>query len=166
LLDEHLPATPTESILLKGMAESHWLASRAQRLQDTCMHPDTGDIADDKKFSLYMRYQTTHTRAFHKSLHDLLKLRGEKRKAELGVEAQKRIEEAQRIKSERHEMKKETHNSDLLNKDAQIRHQIGLNAAHQAQSYQTIRGFVEKFEEELALHGLANTQTQAETKAA
>ncbi len=71
------------------MAQSHWLTLRSQRLQDTCIDPETGAVTDEKKFSLYMRYQTTHKRAFHKSLNDLTKLRGEKRKAELGFEAQK-----------------------------------------------------------------------------
>jgi hypothetical protein len=63
---------------------------RAQRLQRHCMNPENGDVTDEKKFSLYMRYQTTHTRALHKSHNNLLKLRNEKRKAELAVEAQNR----------------------------------------------------------------------------
>src|SRR6202020_2214161 len=88
LVDEHKPTTETESILVNSMADSHWLAQRAQGLQDTCMDPATGAIPDDKKFSLYMRYHTTHKRAFHKSLHDLLKLRSERRKSEIGFDAQ------------------------------------------------------------------------------
>ena len=89
LLDEHQAATPTELILIHGMAESLWLAQRAQRLQDTCTNPDTGEISDEKKSFLYLRYQTTHTRAFHKSLNDLLKLRAEQRRAANGFEAQR-----------------------------------------------------------------------------
>ena len=166
LFDEHLPSTETESILVNGMAESHWLSARAQRLQDTCMSPDTGDITDDKKFSLYMRYQTTHTRAFHKSLNDLLKLRGEKRKAELGFEAQKRKEEEQRHKSERHEMKKQVHEVELLKKDAQARLQIGLVAEKICSGRQNIRLFEEQYEAELAKQGLTNEQKTVTTQAA
>ena len=87
LIEEHAPNTPTQSILVTNMAQSHWLAQRAQRLQDFCIDPDTGAVVDDKKFSLYVRYQTTHTRAFHRCLQDLLKLRAETRKAERGFEA-------------------------------------------------------------------------------
>ena len=70
------------------MAESHWLANRAQTLQTTCLDPQTGQITDASLFSLYLRYQTTHTRAFHKCLNDLLKLRSERRKTEDGFEVQ------------------------------------------------------------------------------
>ncbi len=110
LIDEHQPTTPTEAILLQTMAQSHWLTLRAHRLQDTCIDPDTGAVTDEKKFSLYMRYQTTHKRAFHKSLNDLTKLRSEKRKAELGFEAQK-------VAQEQHEMKKQSLYWDILKKD-------------------------------------------------
>ena len=82
LAEEHLPTTETESILVTTMAESHWLANRAQNLQATCFDESTGQITDPKLFSLYLRYQTTHTRAFHKSLNDLVKLRAERRKTE------------------------------------------------------------------------------------
>ena len=102
LIAEHAPSTETERILVNGMAESHWLAQRAQRIQDHFIDPHTGIITDEKQFSLYVRYQTTHTRAFHKNLADLLKLRAEKRKTEIGFEAQ-------RIKNEQHEMKKQLH---------------------------------------------------------
>ena len=88
LAAEHQPTTETESILINGMAESHWLANRAQTLQNTCLDPQTGQITDASLFSLYLRYQTTHTRAFHKCLNDLVKLRSEKRKTENGFEAQ------------------------------------------------------------------------------
>jgi hypothetical protein len=52
LADEHLAITTTESILVNAMAEFHWLAQRAQRLQDTCIDPDTGAITDEKKVIL------------------------------------------------------------------------------------------------------------------
>ena len=66
LAAEHKPTTETESILINGMAESHWLANRAQTLQNTC-------LTNFPLFSLYLCYQTTHTRAFHKCLNGLVK---------------------------------------------------------------------------------------------
>jgi hypothetical protein len=95
LIDEHQPVTETESILINTMAESQWLAERAQNLQTTCLDENTGAVTNEKTFSLYLRYYSTHNRAFHKCLHDLLKLRSERRKVEIGFEAQKRKEALQ-----------------------------------------------------------------------
>ena len=78
--DEHRPATPTEEALVQAMAEHHWLRHRALRLEESCFDFTTGQVIDAQKLSLYLRYQTTHERAFHKALNDLLKLRAEKRK--------------------------------------------------------------------------------------
>ena len=90
LASEHQPTTITESILLNTMAESHWLVNRAQLLADCCCSMESGFIEDPIHFSLYVRYQSTHRRAFHKALNDLLKLRAERRKAAVGFEAQQR----------------------------------------------------------------------------
>jgi hypothetical protein len=130
LAEEHQPSTETESILIGSMAESHWLANRAQTLQNTCLDPQTGQITNVSLFSLYLRYQTTHTRAFHKSLNDLLKLRSERRRAENGFEAQKRKKEEIRIQNERHEMKKEHHYWDVRLKDAEFCHRAAQNVAN------------------------------------
>jgi hypothetical protein len=104
-----------------------WLANRAQTLQNACFDPQTAQIANEKLFSLYLRYETTHTRAFHKSLNDLLKLRSERRKTENGFEAQARQQEELRLKIERHDMKKQTHYWDVLKKDAEACFRIGQN---------------------------------------
>ena len=130
LAAEHQPSTETESILINGMAESHWLAHRAQTLQNTCLDPATGEITDAALFGLYLRYQTTHTRAFHKCLNDLVKLRSERRKTENGFEAQERKKEELRIQNERHEMKKEHHYWDVRIKYAQFCHRAGQNVAN------------------------------------
>jgi hypothetical protein len=110
------------------MAESNWLAARAQRLQDTCINLETGAVTNEKLFSLYMRYQTTHTRSFHKSLNDLFKLRSEKRKDELGFEAQRRKEEENKRKNEAHEMKKAAHAAEIAKKEAQTREKAAAAA--------------------------------------
>jgi hypothetical protein len=166
LLEEHQPSTETESILVASMAESHWLSRRAQRLQDEVCDAVTGHIVDQKAFSLYLRYQTTHQRAFHKSLNDLLKVRSERRKAEFGFEAQSRKEEDHRIKTERHAMKKQTHYWDVLRKDGEACHQLSqntlqnLNAAHQHPDFEA------QLAAELGRHGFKRTQFAGATPAA
>jgi hypothetical protein len=150
LADEHRAITTTEAILINAMAESHWLAQRALRLQDTCIDPGTGVIIDEKKSSLYLRYFTTHTRAFHKSLNDLLKLRAEKRREGVGFEAQKRKEEEMRLKNERHELKKQAQAVDLAKKEGQIRHQAGVNAKMRVEGRAFFPVFQTMFAEELA----------------
>ncbi len=71
LLAEHQPASPTESVLVRQMAESYWLMQRALRLQNEAF-TETG--VDAQKLALFLRYQTTHERAFYKALNLLLKL--------------------------------------------------------------------------------------------
>jgi hypothetical protein len=112
--DEHQPATTTEEALVQAMAEHHWLRHRALRLEESCFDYTTGQIIDAQKLSLYLRYQTTHERAFHKALNDLLKLRAEKRKTEIGFERQQHMRAEQIRKQEKHEMAKERHASCLL----------------------------------------------------
>jgi hypothetical protein len=90
---EHQPATPTEALLLEGMAQHYWLRSRALRLQHMGLQ-GRGSLDDQiRLMNLYMRYQATHERAFHKCLNDLLKLRAEKRRQEIGFESQRRQQE-------------------------------------------------------------------------
>jgi hypothetical protein len=85
LVKEHQPATVTEEVLVDRIAQHIWLGQRAQRLQDAFLD-------DDKRLALYLRYQTTHNRAFHKCLAELLKLRAERQKQENGFVSQKRKE--------------------------------------------------------------------------
>jgi len=90
LQDEHQPKTPTEALLVTSMAQHRWLLDRATRLQETCFHPETGQIDDLKRFSLYQRYATTHERAFHKCLATLLTNRIHEQKRQIGFESEKR----------------------------------------------------------------------------
>ena len=90
--DEHQPATFTETTLVEAMAQHHWLRQRALHLESCCYDPATGQIVDQKQLALYLRYQTTHERGFHKALNDLLKLRAAKRKEQIGFESQQRAE--------------------------------------------------------------------------
>ena len=73
------------------MAQHHWLRNRAEAFESGCFKED--GTLDDKRLALFMRYRTSHERAFEKCLNELLKLRAEKRKAEIGFESQKRAQE-------------------------------------------------------------------------
>jgi hypothetical protein len=124
LKSEHRPMSRTELILVERMAQHHWLRNRAELLQSNCFHDD-GSV-DEKRLALYLRYQTTHERAFHKCLNDLLKLRAEKRKHEIGFESQKRAKEEHTRKQEQHEMKKDHHKWDLALAEAKVNHRQAL----------------------------------------
>ena len=113
------------------MAESNWLAQRAQRLQDNCLNPSTGKITDAEHFKLYERYYNTHNRSFYKALQTLKKLRADQRRAEFGVEALKLKQDAQTVRNEQHELKKPLLEAELFIKDmvggrqrAEVVHQI------------------------------------------
>jgi hypothetical protein len=72
LLAEHQPASPTEELLVHEIAQSWWLTQRALRFQDECF---TAEGVDQKRLALFLRYQTTHERAFHKALSTLIRLK-------------------------------------------------------------------------------------------
>jgi hypothetical protein len=100
LHEEHQPATATEVLLVERMAESFWMSRRAIQLQTCAFEHD-----DDQKLALYLRYQTTHERSFQKCLADLLKLRAERRKQEIGFESQKQKEVEEQWQKEMHQAK-------------------------------------------------------------
>jgi hypothetical protein len=154
LAAEYQPTTETEAILINTMAESHWLANRAQRLFDLNCDSEIGLVEFPPAFAVYLRYQTTYTRAFHKALNDLLKLRAERRKEANGFEAQKRKDEELRIKNEKHEMKKEHHYWETLRKDAVACNQIAANTTQQIKAQKEDPGFEAQYHAELAKHGL------------
>ena len=101
---EHRPSTFTETLLVEKLAQHYWLARRALTLQEMCFSSEMPLCDDDegagrllpvardqeRQLALYLRYQTTHDRAFHKCLNQLLSLRAEKRKQEIGFESQER----------------------------------------------------------------------------
>jgi hypothetical protein len=103
LAREHQPASLTEEILVEQMAQSFWLRRRAIVLQNLCFSDNQPCCEQEKQLALYLRYQSTHERAFHKALGELLKLRAEKRKAEIGFEREKRAIAEEGRKQEAHE---------------------------------------------------------------
>jgi len=95
LEQEHQPSTATEKILVRSMAQHHWLAQRAILIQDMCFNSQTVDCYDHPQLALMIRYQTTHQRAFHKCLKELLTLTAQRVKQEIGFESQEQKQRAQ-----------------------------------------------------------------------
>ncbi len=124
---EHQPATVTEFLLIEKMAQHQWLTQRALMLQTLTFHRELPFCEEQKQLALYLRYQTTHERAFHKSLDQLLKLRAEKRKAEIGFESQKLREAEQTRKDNVEKRKQDLHRLDVLLAEAKADHQIFQN---------------------------------------
>jgi hypothetical protein len=104
---EYNPATPTEAILVERLAQHHWLRNRALHYQNHYL--ETGDESSASKLSLFMRYETMHERAFHKCLNDLLKLRAEKQKQEIGFTSHTRKQELHRSEVRSREARADYH---------------------------------------------------------
>jgi len=121
LRNEHSPMTRTEDTLVERMAQHHWLRCRAEFFESKCFD-EVGNV-DEKRLALYIRYRTSHERAFHKWFNELLKLRAERRKVEIGFESQKRVKEDHTRKQEKHQMAKEHHTWDILLPEAKVDHQ-------------------------------------------
>ena len=81
LLKEHAPQGETQKILVRRMAESEWLRARAVRLQTDCF--TDYDNLNEKRLALFIRYETTHERAFYRALKELQTIRKEKRNTEI-----------------------------------------------------------------------------------
>jgi hypothetical protein len=79
LMAEHAPANETESLLVQQMAQSWWLTQRAIRLQNQAF---TETRVDTQKLALFLRYQTTHERAFYRAFNALIKLQEQRRKSD------------------------------------------------------------------------------------
>ena len=120
--EEHQPATTTEALLVEKMVQHQWLVQRALMLQELTFHREVPFCEQEKQLALYLRYQTTHDRAFHKSLDQLLKLRAEKRKAEIGFVSQRLKEAEQTRKNSVEKRKQELHKIDLLRAEAKLDH--------------------------------------------
>ena len=102
IVAEYKPQTETEVILVRRMAQHEWLRARALRLQSSCFPEPEEEMhmMATEHFALYLRYQTTHDRAFYKALNELQKLREQRRKEQIGFESQKR-DEAAAIRAEK-----------------------------------------------------------------
>ncbi len=128
LRDEHCPSTPTEHLLVDRMAQHYWLAQRALYLQGFCFN-QVGACDSDKHLALYLRYQTTHDRAFHKCLNDLLNLRAQKRKEQIGFVSQEHKQADQTRREANENRKQERHKWAVLLAQAKLDHQHLQNRA-------------------------------------
>jgi hypothetical protein len=142
LTEEHKPATFTETTLVEAMAQHHWLRRRALSLESSCYDPATGQITGEKQLTLYLRYQTTHERGFHKAMNDLLKLRAAKRRQQIGFESQQRAEREEVRKQEKHEMKKERHKWDILLAEAKVDGQQLRDLNHDIKESERLRAYM------------------------
>ncbi len=88
---EHQPATVTEQILVEKMAQNHWLALRAFRLQGETFLTQKLRCEESgipKNLGLLIRYHTSAERAFHKAHNELLKAKKQRQNSEFGFEPQ------------------------------------------------------------------------------
>ena len=83
---EHQPTIAFETDLIEKMAQHFWLAQRAVLLQEICFDRETPHCDCQKQLALYLRYQTTHERAFERCVKELRSLRNESRKQKIGFE--------------------------------------------------------------------------------
>ncbi|HZS55403.1 MAG TPA: hypothetical protein VFA65_13465 [Bryobacteraceae bacterium] len=107
LRDEHQPVTPTEHILVEKMVQCYWLSQRAQSLQTSIMteHPFSPEAQNE--LTPYLRYQAHYERLFQRALKDLLTLRAEKRKEQIGFVSQQ-AREAKEARSQAAEIRRES----------------------------------------------------------
>jgi hypothetical protein len=89
LISEYQPATPTEQILVEQMAHHHWISLRATRLQDSIVASYLKTVLTPVQLGLFIRYQTSAERSFHKAHTELLKARKQRENSEIGFESQK-----------------------------------------------------------------------------
>ena len=126
---EHQPSTITECMLVEKMAQHYWLSQRAQRLQDQSATDEHLTLdQQQKQLALFLRYQTTNDRAFHHCLNQLLKLRAEKRRSEIGFESQQRHQAAESRRNSNENRKNELHEWAVLLAQAKVDHQIILTS--------------------------------------
>jgi hypothetical protein len=124
LRDEHKPCGVTEMILVDKMAQALWVSKRALMLQHVTFNQEVPTCDDPKQLALYLRYQTTNERAFHKCLNALLKLRAEKRKHAIGFESQQQKEADQTRREVSETRKQELHRWAVLLAEAKLDHQL------------------------------------------
>jgi len=89
LISEHQPATPTEQILVEQMAHHHWINLRATRLQDSIVASYLKTGLTPVQLGLFIRYQTSAERSFHKAHTELLKAQKQRENSKIGFESQK-----------------------------------------------------------------------------
>jgi len=150
---EHQPTGPTEVLLVESMAQHYWLRQRAMKLQYLSFRSDAPMVLDQKEFALYLRYQTTHDRAFHKALNLLIQLKRnrarEQAASQIGFESQKHKRAAEERKQAAEQRKQsaekrceELHHFAVSLAEAKVDHQKVLTLG--ARMPQTITALAER----------------------
>jgi low affinity Fe/Cu permease len=143
LRDEHKPSGLTETILVDKMAQAIWLSKRAQMLQHVTFNQELPTCDDQKQLALYLRYQTTNERAFHKCLNDLLRLRAEKRRQEIGFESQQQKQAEHNRREASENRKQQVHRWNVLLAQAKVDNQELQNMRLETPGHR-IQGRVER----------------------
>jgi len=166
LREEHQPANPTEALLVEQMAQHWWIAQRALRLQELSFHAEGPVCTSEKELALYMRYGTTHERAFSKALTDLTKLRAEQLKAAERLErlaiAQRAQEAALKRQAIAEVRKTELHTARLESMDAKAE----LDRAKAAAKTGPLPNFNMSYEDRVREAMALDAQQEAELQAA
>ena len=114
-IDAEDPADQEEVQYVQYMAEATWLSRRAVRLQDLailtmqCGTPEEQKQAG-KDLALFLRYMTTHDRAYWRYATELRNHRNDRMKAERGFVSQKHKEAADLRRQEIHEVRQALQN--------------------------------------------------------
>jgi hypothetical protein len=110
-LHSEAPVEEDEVEMVHQMTEALWLSRRCVRLQNDCFAAlESGErLAAHKQLALYMRYQTTHDRAFSRYAAELRKRRSERARAERGFVSQKHKAAAEARRQEGEIRKQELH---------------------------------------------------------
>jgi hypothetical protein len=88
LVNQFLPATPNEQILVEKMVQNHWLTLRAVRLQTIALNATVSKGYIHKDLGILIRYQNSSDRAYHKAHAELVKAQKERGKSRIGFESE------------------------------------------------------------------------------
>jgi hypothetical protein len=138
---EYQPATITEEVLVLCMAQHFWLGQRAICLQNGAFV--NGD--SPAKIALLMRYQTSNDRGYHHCVSQLLKIRAEKYKQEIGFESQKAKAAENARRQELHEARIRSLNakSQLDEFDHEVRSTIEAPLpGHERLPFESVKGSI------------------------
>ncbi len=155
--EEHQPSTPSEDTLVDQLAKHLWLSLRAERLQDLALTSDDDPREQQKSFALYLRYQTTNNRGFSKCLNDLLRIRAQKFREQLGFERQKHREamDAERLKQKQAAQAERQKARDAAEARKQELHQARVRTANAR---------AEDIEQKTEIEGMLNADLPGHTR--
>jgi hypothetical protein len=128
------PANDVERELVAKMARHSWLSERAIRCQEACflVQPQTPEDQKDRAngialrhtdLEIYLRYQTTHDRAYARASAELMKRRKERQLDERGFVSKKRAEAAEERRDASEKRQIEKHSVHIATAKARLERQ-------------------------------------------